>query len=86
MWTGLKHSWLWVLGIPLNDFSDVNNMAGEDLRERLIPRMRCGNVYCIRVAFNERGTAVRAYLLKTESSRGSGLTAFLDGIRIRLGL
>ena len=86
MWTGLKHLWLWLLGIPLNDFSDVNNVAGEELRERLIPRMRCGNVYCIRVAFDEQGSAVGAFLLKTESRRDTGLTAFLDGIRIRLGL
>jgi hypothetical protein len=64
------------LGIPLVDFTDAINGQGEEPRERLIPRMWCGNTYCIWVAFDERGVAVGAFLLKTVSGRDSALTAF----------
>jgi hypothetical protein len=74
------------LGIPLKEFTDAINWRGEEPAEPLIPGMWCGNAYCIWVAFDERGTAVGTYLLKVDSGRDPALTAFLDGVRFRLGL
>ena len=73
------------IGIPMNDFINAINGAGSETGESMILAIWRGDAYCIWVAFDERGSVVGAYLLKSESHRDSALTAFLDGIRIRLG-
>jgi hypothetical protein len=74
------------VGIPRKVFTDAMRLRGEEPSEPLIPWMWCGNTYCIWVAFDERGTAVGAYLLKVVSDRDSTLTGLLDAVRFQLGL
>jgi hypothetical protein len=72
------------VGIPLKHMVDYGPPTQEP--HSVTVERWTGNSYCIWVAYDETGTLVGAYILRTWSPDDSAHTALLDQIRSYLGL
>jgi hypothetical protein len=72
-------------GLPLQGAADSRGGPGGEERQRVKLESWCGNIYRIRVAFDERGKAVSSSLDLLVHMRDSTLTRFLDQLQAWLG-